>query len=102
METYIALLRGINVSGQKKIKMAELREQLTGLGLTAVQTYIQSGNIVFSPELPAAKQEAIQRIGMGSYEKIVLKFPEIFWPTEPHRLNGAATSSRSSSVCQFN
>ncbi len=47
METYIALLRGINVSGQKKIKMAELREQLTGLGLADLRTYIQSGNIIF-------------------------------------------------------
>ncbi|HHH50621.1 MAG TPA: DUF1697 domain-containing protein [Saprospiraceae bacterium] len=47
MQNYIALLRGINVSGQKKIKMAELREQLSSLGFTDLQTYIQSGNIVF-------------------------------------------------------
>ncbi|MEM6630882.1 MAG: DUF1697 domain-containing protein [Bacteroidota bacterium] len=48
MNTYIALLRGINVSGQKKIKMAELRQQLGELGLEGLQTYIQSGNLVFS------------------------------------------------------
>ncbi|WP_431162526.1 DUF1697 domain-containing protein [Flagellimonas beolgyonensis] len=47
MNTYIALLRGINVSGQKKIKMAELRSVLENIGLKNVQTYIQSGNIVF-------------------------------------------------------
>ena len=47
MKTYIAFLRGINVSGQKKIKMAELREHLEALPLNEVQTYIQSGNIVF-------------------------------------------------------
>lgn len=47
MNTYIALLRGINVSGQKKIKMAELRSVLENMGLKNVQTYIQSGNIVF-------------------------------------------------------
>jgi len=46
-KTFIALLRGINVSGQKKIKMAELRIVLEGAGLKNVQTYIQSGNIVF-------------------------------------------------------
>ncbi len=46
METYIALLRGINVSGQKKIKMADLRALLHQKGLQEVQTYIQSGNIV--------------------------------------------------------
>ena len=49
-KTFIALLRGINVSGQKKIKMAELRETLTQTGLENVQTYIQSGNIIFDSE----------------------------------------------------
>jgi uncharacterized protein (DUF1697 family) len=47
MPTYIALLRGINVSGHKLIKMAALRRSLTALGLTKVQTYLQSGNVVF-------------------------------------------------------
>lgn len=46
MQTYIALLRGINVSGQKKIKMAELRAHLADWGFKEVQTYIQSGNII--------------------------------------------------------
>lgn len=48
MKTYIALLRGINVSGQKKIKMAELRSHLVNWGFSQVQTYIQSGNLVFT------------------------------------------------------
>lgn len=47
MNTYIALLRGINVSGQKKIPMAELRKVLKKEGFQNVQTYIQSGNIIF-------------------------------------------------------
>lgn len=47
MKTYIALLRGINVSGQKKIKMAELRTMMAKLPYEDVETYIQSGNIVF-------------------------------------------------------
>ena len=47
MNTYIALLRGINVSGQKKIKMADLRLLLEENGFNNVNTYIQSGNIVF-------------------------------------------------------
>ncbi len=47
METYIAILRGINVSGHNKIPMAALRELLTQRGLLDIQTYIQSGNIVF-------------------------------------------------------
>ncbi len=53
MPTFIALLRDINVGGQKKIKMAELKAQLAPLGFQYLQTYIQSGNIVFQfPETP--------------------------------------------------
>lgn len=48
MSTYIAILRGINVSGQKLIKMAELKKLIEQLGYSSVQTYIQSGNIVFN------------------------------------------------------
>lgn len=44
---YIALLRGINVGGHNKVPMAELRDTLSKAGLKNVQTYIQSGNIVF-------------------------------------------------------
>lgn len=44
---YIALLRGINVSGHKKIPMAELHALLTGSGLENIQTYIQTGNVIF-------------------------------------------------------
>lgn len=47
MKTYVALLRGINVSGQKKILMADLRALLVNIGLESVQTYIQSGNVIF-------------------------------------------------------
>lgn len=46
-ETWIALLRGINVGGGNKLPMASLRVILDGLGATDVQTYIQSGNAVF-------------------------------------------------------
>ncbi|PKN79774.1 MAG: hypothetical protein CVU48_04200 [Candidatus Cloacimonetes bacterium HGW-Cloacimonetes-1] len=50
---YVALLRGINVSGKHLIKMEELRSLFIGLGYTDVQTYIQSGNVVFKgSELP--------------------------------------------------
>lgn len=47
MNVYVALLRGINVSGQKKIPMAELRQCLADFGFENVQTYIQSGNVIF-------------------------------------------------------
>jgi uncharacterized protein (DUF1697 family) len=45
---YVALLRGINVGGSTKLPMAELREIVTGAGFGDVDTYIQSGNVVFS------------------------------------------------------
>ncbi|MER6317837.1 DUF1697 domain-containing protein [Streptomyces sp. NPDC001581] len=45
---YAALLRGINVGGNKKVPMAELRSVLEELGHGDVQTYLQSGNAVFS------------------------------------------------------
>ena len=48
MPTYIALLRGINVSGQKLIIMADLQAHFESFGATQVRTYIQSGNVVFA------------------------------------------------------
>lgn len=47
MQIGVAFLRGINVSGQKLIKMETLRSLCEGIGLKEVRTYIQSGNIVF-------------------------------------------------------
>ena len=51
MATYAVLLRGINVGGKSKVAMADLRDLLGELGLTAVKTLLQSGNAVFdSPD----------------------------------------------------
>jgi uncharacterized protein (DUF1697 family) len=46
--TYVALLRGINVGGHKKVPMAALRELLTDQGYGEVRTLLQSGNAVFT------------------------------------------------------
>ena len=48
MAAYVALLRGINVGGKNIIKMADLRGAFEGMGFDDVQSYIQSGNVVFS------------------------------------------------------
>jgi uncharacterized protein (DUF1697 family) len=45
---YVALIRGINVGGNKKLSMADLRDAISALGHTEVATYIQSGNVVFT------------------------------------------------------
>lgn len=47
MKRYVAFLRGINVSGQKLIKMELLRDMFTAAGYGNVVTYIQSGNVIF-------------------------------------------------------
>jgi uncharacterized protein (DUF1697 family) len=65
MPTHVALLRGINLGGHKKVAMADLRELVTSLGHADVATYIQSGNVVFSTgqsdnaALAVALEEAI-------------------------------------------
>ncbi len=47
MPTYIAMLRGINVTGSKIIKMEALRASMSALGFKNVQSYVQSGNLIF-------------------------------------------------------
>lgn len=60
VQTLVILLRGINVGGHKRIRMAELRALLEGLGYEDVRTLLQSGNaVVRSGERPAATQTAV-------------------------------------------
>jgi uncharacterized protein (DUF1697 family) len=47
MTSYVALLRGVNVGGNKMVAMAELRDMLTALGFADAKTLLQSGNAVF-------------------------------------------------------
>lgn len=59
---YVALLRGINVGGRNKIKMAELRTVLEKIGLRHVKTYIQSGNVLFdSPDDESILRQRIEQ-----------------------------------------
>lgn len=58
---HVALLRGINVGGNNVIKMADLRACFEAMKLTDVQTYIQSGNVVFSSRA-ATKAKLEKRI----------------------------------------
>jgi uncharacterized protein (DUF1697 family) len=51
MAVVIAMLRGVNLAGYQKLRMEALRTLCTGLGLRDVQTYIQSGNVVFREEI---------------------------------------------------
>ncbi|WP_165748235.1 DUF1697 domain-containing protein [Cellulophaga sp. Z1A5H] len=70
MKTYMLLLRGINVSGQKKIKMTGLKQSLEKLGLQNVQTYIQSGNVVFDSAITSESslEKSIEKLIFESYK----------------------------------
>lgn len=46
---FVALVRGINVSGHKSVMMKDLRALMETLGAEDVATYLQSGNVVFRP-----------------------------------------------------
>jgi len=69
MNTYICLLRGINVSGQKLIKMKELQLMFESLGYKEVKTYIQSGNIVFKSE-----QQSLETLTNQIHKQILSVF----------------------------
>jgi uncharacterized protein (DUF1697 family) len=60
---YVALLRGINVGGNKLIKMEELRRVIEGAGFANVRTFIASGNVIFdsSETEPRALAKKIER-----------------------------------------
>ncbi|GHF22651.1 MULTISPECIES: DUF1697 domain-containing protein [Streptomyces] len=67
MTTFVALLRGINVGGKKRVPMQTLRDLLTGMGCGSVRTHLNSGNAVFThPDagaeaLAAGLEQAIER-----------------------------------------
>ena len=79
MPVYIALLRGINVGG-KRMKMAVLRDALTGIGLSDVQTILASGNVIFRSEenqetLVTNIENAIHAT-FGFESKIIIRTPQ--------------------------
>jgi len=72
--TCIALLRGVNVGGARKIAMADLRAFAEGLGLEEVQTLLQSGNLVFRTAARKTadlerrlETEAVKRLGLETH-----------------------------------
>ena len=66
MPTYAALLRGINLGARNKVAMADLRKLMAEVRAEEVQTYVQSGNVVFrssvrgAPKLERAIEERIR------------------------------------------
>jgi uncharacterized protein (DUF1697 family) len=83
MQTYISMLRGINVSGQKMIKMDALKESFIESGFKNVQTYIQSGNVIFQTEKTKHK-DLEKKIAQIILEKFNFEVPVIV--IEPEEL----------------
>jgi uncharacterized protein (DUF1697 family) len=83
MHTYISMLRGINVSGQKLIKMTELKALYESLRLKNVATYIQSGNVIFQSKgkdpvsLGGVIEKAIEK-SFGFLATVILRRPAEF------------------------
>lgn len=78
MAHYVSLLRGINIGPHKRMRMPDVVQLYTQLGLTAVQTYLQSGNVLFDapdnahppPQLAQQIEQAI--VAQYGFEVAVL------------------------------
>ena len=77
MIKYIALLRGINVGGKRKLLMVDLKELFTKLGFTNCITYIQSGNVVFQLDKEEDNIELAHKIEAAILEHFKLDVPVI-------------------------
>jgi uncharacterized protein (DUF1697 family) len=104
MTRYIALLRGINVGGNNKISMKELKIGFESRGFTDVSTYINSGNILFdseSADSAALKSTCeamiLQRFGLSISTNVILASDLIdalanapdWWNTDKESTNNA-------------
>lgn len=74
-EKYIALLRGINVGGKRKLLMADLKALFSRLGFSNTITYIQSGNVIFESEKGENNIELAKKIKTAIQEHFALDVP---------------------------
>lgn len=77
MQTYISILRGINVSGQKKIIMTDLVNLYEDLGFSDVVSYIQSGNVIFKTNQKTTGTKLAKTIEAKLSEKYGFDVPVI-------------------------
>src|SRR5689334_23081346 len=98
LESYVALLRGINVGGKALLAMSDLRAAFESLGLSDVRTYINSGNVIFRHKLVDGRKLEVRAEGaiplpakvviktMAEYEPIVRAIPETWKDDEKTRV----------------
>jgi uncharacterized protein (DUF1697 family) len=83
MARYACMLRGVNVSGQRKVGMKELVSLCQSLGFSNVESYLQSGNIILDSQLGATELEATleqairSEFGYADVDVLVRTAPEI-------------------------
>ena len=77
MQTFISILRGINVSGQKKILMADLKALYESLHFKEVATYIQSGNVIFKSDAKLSDVQLAKKIEKAIDAKYNFEVPVI-------------------------
>lgn len=91
MTKTIAILRGINVGGKRKILMADLKALFEGLGLHQPTTYIQSGNVIFDAEEGRTQVELAQAIERAIAEAFGFDVPVIL--RSPSELEAAVAQN---------
>lgn len=122
MNTYIILLRGVNVGGKNLLPMKELKKALSENGIENVNTYIQSGNIlVSSPDNPESKIGSLIESNFGfepellslsnaefdlavsnnPFKEFEGKFVHFYFCKEPPELNLTKTQSLSSATEKY-
>jgi uncharacterized protein (DUF1697 family) len=68
MYTYISFLRGVNMTGHNSIKMTDLAAMYSDLGFLKPETFIQSGNVIFSAGKELVTADTARAIETGIYD----------------------------------
>ncbi len=79
--THLAFLRAINVGGRALVKMADLKKAFDAAGATNVQTYIQSGNVIFDAPDSATGQAKLVKSIQARLNKLMGKDVDVMYRT---------------------
>src|ERR1035437_4521436 len=82
MSKYISILRGINVGGNRKILMADLKSLFEKLEFSNIQTYIQSGNVIFNSDQKRSNADLEQEIQQAIADTFGFDVPVIIRSAE--------------------
>jgi uncharacterized protein (DUF1697 family) len=77
MNSWVSILRGINVSGHNMIKMADLKQLYIKLGFANPSTYLQSGNVIFKDKGSLTEDQLVKKITSAILKDLGIKVPVI-------------------------